>query len=181
MSEIYTRPLPILTPVQIERFLSKLIIGSDDECWPWIGSKNEHGYGGVRINDQLFKVPRIAYYLHYGADPGPLHVCHHCDTPSCGNALHYFLGTIKDNSEDSVAKGRSKILYKSGEESQSRLHPELMPRGEDHYAAKLTIHDIIEMRNRASAGERSYILAKEFRVTQAHVCDIIHRRRWKHI
>lgn len=175
------RPIPELTREQIERFLSKVTISSDDDCWIWTGSVNEHGYGGIRINYQLFKAARVAYALHYKRDPESLHVCHRCDNPPCCNPHHLFLGTVKQNSDDSVKKGRSKILYKYGDLNPARLYPEKHIRGEATYNAKLTSDQVREIRRRAGNGESRVAMAAEYGIHVCHLTDIIYRRKWRHI
>lgn len=78
------------------------------ECWPWIGKLNrENGYGQVRISGTIRPVVhRVAWELTYGPIPEGLLVCHHCDNPACCRPDHLFLGTMKDNIQDAVKKGR---------------------------------------------------------------------------
>ena len=44
--------------------------------------------------------------MEYGPIPDGKHVLHSCDNPSCVNLKHLSLGTNKQNSVDSVLKGR---------------------------------------------------------------------------
>ncbi len=75
-------------------------------CWFWKGSKDKYGYGQIRVSGKLLKTHRFAYEVYYGLFDKKLHVCHHCDQPSCVNPDHLFLGTAKDNATDRAAKGR---------------------------------------------------------------------------
>lgn len=88
-----------------ERLLEKVSNLGGEGCWIWAGSKNATGYGGFRFRGQTKLVHRVAYELFVG-DPSGLLVCHSCDTPLCVRPSHLFLGTVKDNSADMVAKGR---------------------------------------------------------------------------
>lgn len=76
-------------------------------CWLWAASlRPVSGYGQLRIGASVKFAHRVSYALHRGPIPAGLFVCHHCDTPSCVNPDHLFLGTAKDNAQDSLRKGR---------------------------------------------------------------------------
>ncbi len=77
-------------------------------CWLWGGAKNRKGYGMVSkkfFGGQQY-VHRVSYLQAIGFIPPGILVCHHCDTPSCLNPEHLFLGTNSENQIDSVKKGR---------------------------------------------------------------------------
>ena len=96
----------------LKRFIDKVDIRSDDECWLWRGSKFTSGYGQFILNNHLVRAHRVAYFLRhkklplYNTKGESLVVCHHCDNPPCCNPSHLFLGTHLDNARDSVLKGR---------------------------------------------------------------------------
>jgi len=62
-------------------------------------------------------------------------VCHTCDTPSCVNPFHLFVGTQGQNVRDAVAKGRMPVR-----------------RGDAHPNAKLTDRQAADIRERYRRG-----------------------------
>lgn len=78
-----------------------------DGCWPWTRSRNQDGYGHLRLNPRAsIRAHRLAYELTYGPIPDGLVVCHRCDNPPCCRPDHLVLGTQVDNMADMVAKNR---------------------------------------------------------------------------
>jgi hypothetical protein len=88
------------------------------KCWLWTGAKTSCGYGGLGVNGRYWPAHKVAFLItHPGTDldelataasrhPSKLFICHTCDNPACVRPSHLFLGTCKDNMQDSVNKGR---------------------------------------------------------------------------
>jgi CRISPR/Cas system CMR-associated protein Cmr5 small subunit len=90
-------------------------------------------------------------------------VCHTCDNTSCCNPNHLFIGTVKDNIDDMVKKGRN---YK--------------PIGEKNPQAKLTINQVKEIRYKHTTLKiRQNKLAIEYQVSNQEICDIVNNDRWR--
>src|SRR5450756_2321620 len=88
-------------------------VNKGGSCWTWLGPPSKEGYGRVGAGGKtgrLLLVHRVAYELVYGAIPEGLLVCHSCDTPSCVNPAHLWLGTHKTNAADKKCKGRGLSL-----------------------------------------------------------------------
>ncbi len=96
-----------------ERFIKKIKYKND--CWLWSGVKDRNGYGCFYVKEQNGKYThkrkyahRISYEIYNGEFDKNMFVCHTCDTPSCVNPKHLFLGTPRDNFQDMFKKGRWK-------------------------------------------------------------------------
>jgi len=78
-------------------------------CWLWTDALGHNGYGRMWLRGKTQRAHRVAFE-HYVRPllPGEV-VCHRCDTPSCINPAHLFVGTLKDNMTDMAAKGRGKF------------------------------------------------------------------------
>lgn len=107
-----------------ERFWAK--VQKTDTCWFWTGAHLPLGYGLLtRREGGERRANRIAWELASGESipPGSV-VCHVCDNPPCvrnddvgtyevNGAIHpryghLFLATMKDNSQDMLAKSRGR-------------------------------------------------------------------------
>ncbi len=96
----------IETPEQ--RFNKKYVINEVTDCWEWTAALNNIGYGMFRwTSNKMRTAHRVSYELFNGPIPIGLAVCHSCDNPKCVNPAHLWAGTLKQNAEDMVAKGRN--------------------------------------------------------------------------
>lgn len=90
--------------VRFWNFVSK----SQDGCWLWNGTKDGGGYGQISTfrGEAPAKAHRVSWEMRNGEIPAGMSICHKCDTPSCVNPDHLFIGTQADNARDMVSKGR---------------------------------------------------------------------------
>lgn len=93
----------------LDRFWSQVSRASKDECWPWIGSCTEGGYGRMMIGRKMFMAHRLSYEMHIGEIPAEHEIRHRCDTPGCVNPDHLLTGTHTQNMHDRAIRGRYKI------------------------------------------------------------------------
>lgn len=93
---------------RVELFWTRVTKG--ESCWEWQGNRNRLGYGVIRVEPgrlaRRVLTHRFSWELHNGPIPSGLFVCHRCDNPPCVNPAHLFLGTMRDNTRDMMAKGR---------------------------------------------------------------------------
>lgn len=159
------RILPEVSPQDAERFWSHVDIRTANECWPWTAGVNDarDGYGRFWIKRIEYRTNRMAYWLHYGVDPGKDDACHKCDNPPCCNPAHLFKGTRAINLADMKAKGRAS-------------------KGEHRGAAKLTDNKVAEIRRQYYVdGLTQSAIAKQFDVSPSNVEHIVNFKVWKHV
>lgn len=106
------KPLPPLTQSDVDRFWSKVVTGSADECWPWMGScSRSGGYPTMWIGPANIIATRVAWFLANQVDPFPFLIRHTCDHPWCINPKHLLPGTHKDNAADALARNRHNVEF----------------------------------------------------------------------
>lgn len=157
-----------------KRFWSKVKLGKQSECWPWLGALlKSGGYGAFRVGGRRGKTVRanrVAWELTFGVIPQGQCVLHRCDNPACCNPVHLFLGTRAENTADMVAKGRLAPVEKT------------VKRGSKHGGAKLSEEQVLEIRELYAAGGASKAgLARRFGVSEHQIYLIVNRRNWAHI
>ena len=104
----------------VARFWAK-IEKCENGCWEWTGVRNWMGYGRVSRAGRITSAHRIAYELSVAAIPDGLSVLHRCDNPPCCNPDHLFVGTVRDNAKDAVAKGRYVVWRWLTEEQKAAI------------------------------------------------------------
>ena len=93
--------------ILVQRFWSKVKIGTPESCWEWTGSKTgTMGYGSFALNGKATNAHRAYWIMTHGPLDRKMFVCHKCDNPPCVNPSHLFTGTALDNIRDCKAKGR---------------------------------------------------------------------------
>ena len=139
-------------PVE-ERFNRYFVKGSPDECWEWVGCKNNKGYGVIKVGSKVVLAHRLALEFHLGRPIiEGMFVLHSCDNPACVNPLHQREGTQQENVDDMILRLRG-----------SRQ--------------KLTWDQIADIRSRVSQTQSS--IAKEFGIGQTQISKIRNNKRWK--
>jgi hypothetical protein len=81
-----------------DRFWAKVQFGPG--CWEWQGWRDQDGYGQ---HDKM-RTHRIAYLIDH-VDAPPV-VRHSCDNPPCVRPSHLLGGTMQDNVDDKMRRGR---------------------------------------------------------------------------
>lgn len=182
MAERY-KEIADLNPTELDeikiRFWQKVDKRGDDECWLWLASKRNKGYGAFAFTPKSTgklvqgRAHRFSFEIHTGPI-GDSMVLHKCDTPACVNPSHLFLGSNKDNVRDMVSKGRH---VAGGTYSRDGYE-----RGEDHHGAKLNEEAVREIRRDYEAGNMSYSqLAKKYKIAIGHAFRIVNRKAWAHV
>ena len=185
LNHIYTmakayRTIPHVSESDKQKFLDRIEIDEQTGCHNWTGNTSSQGYGLLRIDGEKYLASRISYAIYHGEFPAEFCCCHHCDNPKCVNPEHLFLGTHADNMTDKTKKGRGN--QPRGENHWSKTQPLLIPRGANHYAAKLDDAKALEIvRLRKEDGLSQRAIAKEFGVCHAIVGRIINRKIWTHL
>jgi len=155
------------------------------QCWIWTGAIGGYGYGNVYRAGKYVNAHCVAFELCVG-QTGDLFVLHKCDTPSCCNPNHLFLGTQRVNMMDMATKGRQ-ALQKNvtsrsfGDNNGSRTHPEKRRRGSVHHSSKLTEVTVQEARHAVASGQTIASVAKKLGVSKSAMRSVILRRTWVHV
>lgn len=143
----------------LSRFLGYVV--KTDTCWLWTGSTRKKGYGYISFKGKPISAHRFSWIFFKGKIPRLIGyhgncVLHKCDTPSCVNPEHLFLGTMGDNVRDMFAKGRSTKPCKL---SRSQVN---------------SIREIYK-----KTGCTQQVLADVYGVSSVTICQIINFKIWK--
>ena len=138
-------------------------------CWLWTATTSTRGYGRLRCGDaskgtrRMVPAHRIALALEGAHVPDHLLVRHSCDRPLCVNPLHLLTGTVQDNSDDMVVRGRSTT-------------------GVRNASAKIVESDVQAIRSLRKASDLTYSeIGNKFGLGRKAVSQICRHQTWTHI
>ena len=153
----------------LERFARKTLLADEPHpilgtrCLLWMGGRRGKGYGSFCLRRTQVFAHRVAFALVNGAIPRDRVVMHRCDNPLCVNTEHLKLGTLRDNWEDMVNKGRGAFGLS----------------GERHLQVKLSAAQVREIRRLHAAGMECQDIGDKFGISDVHVGRIAHGINWK--
>mgnify|MGYP001567222076 CR=1 FL=1 len=126
----------------------------EDECWIWKGPVHgkygKNTYGNVRMQANRFSYIVFKGLIPEHNDSGEkIFACHTCDNPLCVNPEHLYLGTAKDNANDTTSRGRRPI-------------------GSKHSKAKFSDEQVKDIRNFYNKFNVSVAFLSKFYKVDAH-------------
>lgn len=155
----------LLTEKRTAAFWARVDIKGPDECWPWLGSKTDGGYGTCNYGPLGTTAHRVAYLLQGNILTDEQQVLHSCDNPPCMNPAHLFAGTQVENLEDMRRKGRA---------------PDYRNFGEHNGRSRFTDKEVKAIRIAHEHGSSQTELARAFDVSITSINRIVHGKSHKH-
>ena len=126
-------------------------------CVEWTKAlSSSRGYGRIARGGRgtgCAGAHRVAWELENGPVPEGLYVLHHCDNPPCCNPDHLFLGSLSDNTQDMLTKGRAK----------GHLQP-----GANHPSARLSDAEVQRLRELAPTVGNYAELGRRFGISKQY-------------
>ncbi len=128
----------------------------ENNCWEWTGATYRRGYGHFRrkINGKwiMYKAHRFSY--EYFKNQGELIdssklICHSCDNPQCVNPEHLFIGTVQDNINDKLKKGRHRSGCKQGHRMLSDT--DVLKIKNEYATGKYSMKEVAQLNNTSAA------------------------------
>lgn len=132
-------------------------------CWEWIGG-GSNGYGRFIVDGRPITTHRFSYELHYGTIPENKIVRHRCDNPPCVRPEHLLLGSVQDNVNDKMKRGRHKSS------------PGIL-----NGMSSLSEEDVKNIFSDFYLGMNQKNISKKYDVSKQHISDILRGKRWKYL
>lgn len=134
-------------------------LGPNGDCWEWTGRCGHTGYGRIMVNYRDWLAHRLAW-LYVKGEEAKMHLLHSCDNTRCVNVAHLREGTIKENAQDMVERGRS-------------------ARGERHPRVTLTEATVLQIKKWFKEGVSMAEVARRVNSPYPTITSIKSGRNWK--
>lgn len=145
-----------LTKSDIDRFWAKVNVKSEEECWIWVASIRNSGYGRMWLNGRNPSAHRISWVIYNGHIKSGLSVLHRCNNKLCVNPKHLYLGTQTDNNAD---------MYKCSNPPKSGR------------VSMFSITDIANIKELRSKGMTQQNIANLYKCSRTHITHIVNNNK----
>lgn len=153
--------------LRMMRFWSKVDMRGPDECWEWQARRNSKGYGQFKLASYTMSTAsRLALIGTRMEEPFGMLVLHICDNPPCCNPAHLYFGTVRQNTDDKVSRGRATTGNQAGASNG---------------AAKLTEEQIALVVVRLKSGWANTTIAADLPVTHSMISLIRRGKMWRSV
>lgn len=158
-------------PPWADRFMDKVDVRGENDCWEWKASTFSNGYGQFHIRGKNgFRKNHLAHrlsleYLGRKTIPNGMLVLHSCDNRKCVNPNHLSIGDQSENLRQAFQRGRHSLPIKIGEDANQSVLKES------------DVLKIIESKGKELQKET----ARRFGISQPQVSAIQRGASWKHI
>lgn len=133
---------------------------NEDGCMLWLKPLNSCGYGTFTFNGKSTSAHRLSLIISAGLSLNGMDSAHSCRNKHCVAPNHLSWKTRAENQAD-------------------RHRDETVPSKERNGAAKLTLNQVVEIRQRYKNGEGSYTtLAKQYGVHFSMIGRIVNNQNW---
>jgi hypothetical protein len=134
-----------------------------NDCWICTSHKPDKcGYPKIQCNGRQSTISRWIYGQIHGSICANLVVRHKCDNPSCINPEHLEPGTVQDNVNDRVIRGREGDR-KGSKNGRAKLNEALIP----------------EIITRLKKFEKQKDIALDLGISQQMISRIKNGKAWK--
>lgn len=140
------------------------------DCIVWTGCSTKAGYGRFFVGGKVYLAHRVSAWLAgkitkpaWSKDwSGSDFVCHSCDTQSCVNPDHLFIGTHQQNMDDRISKFG---------------HPDVS--GVNNPNAKHTKEQVLRIRSMYANGIKPSAISAKLMISLSTVEQIAYRKTFK--
>lgn len=122
-----------------------------------------NGYLHVHLGRKtIYPVHRLVAWAFIGPQADGVVVRHRDGNKLNNHVANLVYGSGSENYEDAVSHGTATV-------------------GEKHYNAVLTVEAVLEIRNRAAAGEKASAIARSLDIKYPTVLAVVNRKTWRHV
>lgn len=159
---VYGRIMERETPEHRYFWLHVTKSADPNACWLWNTGTDIENYGKATWENKPILAHQLSWFIEHGVMP-KMALLHSCDVPACVNPNHLREGTCKENSEDSVQRGRN-------------------IKGSRHPLAVLTESKVRRIKRLLQQGRLSQrAIADQFKVNKSKISHINTGISWKHV